>query len=160
MHVVYVCVCEKQRHMWRIFHFAVVCCFFSLFEEKRFSSHFEALVSLQQPQPQLLQLSSVECLNRVLFLAVFALLMADKNTLERDPEPGIHHIHIHNIEWKWVLKTYFETGPNDFRNGIELFRIDLQSKRPYAKFCHYTSSHRGSIDVHTTRNILYSIIRK
>lgn len=69
-----VCVCEKQRHMWRIFHFAVVCCFFSLFEEKRFSSHFEALVSLQQPQPQLLQLSSVECLNRVLFLAVFALL--------------------------------------------------------------------------------------
>lgn len=57
-------------------HFSFRCglLLFSLFEEKRFSSHFEALVSLQQPQPQLLQLSSVECLNRVLFLAVFALL--------------------------------------------------------------------------------------
>lgn len=56
MHVVRVFV--KKPQMRRIFHFcAVFCCFSRCSRKTRFSSHLDALVSVQQPQ-QTLQVSS------------------------------------------------------------------------------------------------------
>lgn len=53
-----VCVCVKKPQMRRIFHFcAVFCCFSRCSRKTRFSSHLDALVSVQQPQ-QTLQVSS------------------------------------------------------------------------------------------------------
>lgn len=68
MHIVCVCVCvcEEAADAAHFSFLRWVLLLFTLFEEKRFSSHLDALVSVQQPQ-QTLQVSSWSI---VLFLAV------------------------------------------------------------------------------------------
>lgn len=114
MHVVRVFV--KKPQMRRIFHFcAVFCCFSRCSRKTRFSSHLDALVSVQQPQ-QTLQVSS--------WIIIFSCSHSTHMFSTRE-QKTLNPPTKANIEWKMGIKKFFKWSlgnkPEWDSNAIESF---------------------------------------